>query len=60
MGPLNALSAPISKDAPAENEDGDIEPVDQANTTAQFLSGLWQLIARGNTMVKGVSGLCFP
>ena len=27
---------------------------DPARTTAEFLSGLWALIARGNTMVRGV------
>ena len=33
----------------------DLYLVDNANCTSQFLRGLWQLIARGNNMVRGVS-----
>lgn len=29
--------------------------VDNANCTSKFLRGLWELIARGNNMVRGVS-----
>lgn len=35
----------------------EFHPCDSAETTTQFLQGLWQLIARGNTMVRGVSSL---
>jgi len=33
----------------------DLFLVDNANSTAGFLTGLWQLIARGNSMVRGES-----
>jgi hypothetical protein len=33
----------------------DLYLADDASTTSQFLAGLWQLIAKGNTMVRGVS-----
>ena len=38
-----------------DNDDEEWHQVDSASTTPQFLSGLWQLIARGNSMIKGVS-----
>lgn len=41
--------------AEPSNQDGDLFPSDPASTTPQFLSGLWQLIAKGNSMVRGVS-----
>lgn len=40
-----------------EGDDGDFHPSDSAVTTPEFLAGLWQLIARGNDMVRGVSAL---
>lgn len=52
--------APTSESFSQGQEDAvdDIEDlylVDNANCTSQFLRGLWQLIARGNNMVRGVS-----
>jgi hypothetical protein len=38
-----------------DDDDGEFHSSDPARTTIQFLSGLWQLIARGNTLVRGVS-----
>lgn len=38
---------------PADEEE--FHPTDPAETTTQFLSGLWSLIAQGNTLVRGVS-----
>jgi hypothetical protein len=44
------------KGTQTDNSDGgEFHPSDPARTTPQFLTGLWQLIARGNTMVRGVS-----
>ncbi len=42
---------------PADKQDDEIDgiPVNHAKTTAQFLAGLWKLIAKGNHMVRGVS-----
>ena len=40
-----------------EGDDVDFHPSDDAKTTPEFLAGLWQLIARGNHMIRGVS-LC--
>ena len=55
-------SATVQGDALTEEEggapskgDNDLHPSDDASTTPQFLAGLWQLIARGNHMVRGVS-----
>ena len=39
----------------AENDEEDWHPEDPARTTPQFLCALWQMIARGSNMVKGVS-----
>jgi len=36
-------------------DDHEFHRVDPAQTTTQFLSGLWQLIAQGNQMTRGVS-----
>jgi hypothetical protein len=36
---------------------GELYPSDLARTTSQFLSGLWHLITRGNSMARGVSSL---
>lgn len=40
-----------------DNDDDDISmmPSDPASNTTEFLTGLWQLIAQGNSMVRGVS-----
>jgi len=50
--------------AATTNQDDDEEEFiasDPAETTTQFLSGLWQLIARGNHMVRGESAtVLFP
>lgn len=48
---------------PADKQDDEIDgiPVDHAKTTAQFLAGLWKLIAKGNHMVRGESAtVLFP
>lgn len=39
----------------AEDDIEDSYLVDNANSTPTFLRGLWELIARGNNMVRGVS-----
>jgi hypothetical protein len=39
----------------ADSGDDEWHQEDPAQTTPQFLSALWQLIALGNQMVKGVS-----
>jgi hypothetical protein len=55
------LYSALSGDADVEasqsdaNDDGDFHPSDAAVTTPEFLAGLWQLISRGNNMVRGVS-----
>ena len=36
----------------AADDDEEFHPSDPARTTPQFLSGLWQLIARGNNLVR--------
>lgn len=41
--------------AAAADDDEEFHPSDPARTTTQFLSGLWQLIARGNNLVRGES-----
>lgn len=41
--------------AAADDDDEEFHPSDPARTTTQFLSGLWQLIARGNNLVRGES-----
>lgn len=65
----NALSSAASTSDSSEDQGDtadDIEDlylVDNANCTSQFLRGLWQLIARGNNMVRGVSDeivWCYP
>lgn len=38
-----------------DDNDDDLHPSDPATTTPQFLSGLWQLIAQGNNLVRGES-----
>jgi hypothetical protein len=38
-----------------EETSEDLFPSDPAKTTPEFLAGLWNLIAKGNTMVRGVS-----
>lgn len=35
-------------------DDEAILPSDPASTTTEFLAGLWQLIAQGNSLVRGV------
>jgi hypothetical protein len=40
--------------APEKQNDDEVA-TDPAKTTAQFLAGLWKLIAKGNDMVRGVS-----
>jgi hypothetical protein len=40
-----------------EDDDGEMHPSNPGRTTSQFLSGLWHLIARGNTLVRGVSSI---
>ena len=40
----------------SSDQDGDLFASDPASTTPEFLSGLWHLIAKGNHMVRGVSG----
>lgn len=37
------------------DDEEEFHTVDPAETTIQFLSGLWQLIAQGNQMTRGVS-----
>jgi hypothetical protein len=39
-----------------DDEEDELTPSDPAKTTTQFLAGIWQLIAQGNHMVRGVSG----
>jgi hypothetical protein len=41
--------------AAADEGDDEFHQSDPAHTTTQFLSGLWHLIAHGNTLVRGVS-----
>lgn len=56
-GPLYSEAVPsdaVADDSQADNGD-DLFPSDPAKTTPQFLSALWHLIAKGNTMVRGVS-----
>jgi hypothetical protein len=50
---LYSESNDVVNDLQVESEDLYLD--DDASTTSQFLSGLWQLIAKGNTMVRGVS-----
>lgn len=38
-----------------DEDDETVLPSDPASTTPEFLAGLWQLIAQGNNMVRGVS-----
>lgn len=38
-----------------DDDDDEFHAVDAAQSTTQFLSGLWQLIAQGNHMTRGVS-----
>jgi hypothetical protein len=38
-----------------DSDDEEFHKMDPAETTTQFLSGLWQLIAQGNQMTRGVS-----
>jgi hypothetical protein len=38
-----------------DDDDENVLPSDPASTTPEFLAGLWQLIAQGNNMVRGVS-----
>ena len=40
-----------------EEEEDEFHQSNPAGTTPQFLSGLWQLIAQGNTLVRGVSSV---
>jgi hypothetical protein len=42
-------------DPQADSGDEELYQEDPAQTTPQFFSALWQLIALGNQMVKGVS-----
>ena len=50
-----------SSDETASEDDEEFHPSDQAETTIQFLAGLWQLIAQGNSLVRGVRlALLFP
>jgi hypothetical protein len=44
-------------DDDSDDDDDDLIPSNPARTTSEFLASLWQLIARGNQMVRGVSGL---
>lgn len=53
----DAMDTPI-KSAEKKDDGEDAIPVDHAKTTAQFLAGLWKLIAKGNHMVRGVSSMC--
>ncbi|KAG7347346.1 DUF1415 domain containing protein [Nitzschia inconspicua] len=44
-----------------EMEDESMMPSDPASTRSQFLAGLWQLIAQGNSLVRGESKtILFP
>jgi hypothetical protein len=38
-----------------DSDDEEFHSIDRAQSTTQFLSGLWQLIAQGNQMTRGVS-----
>ena len=40
-----------------ENDESKTLSSDPARTTPEFLAGLWRLIAKGNTMVRGVSNI---
>lgn len=40
-----------------ENDESKTFSSDPARTTPEFLAGLWRLIAKGNTMVRGVSNI---
>ncbi len=53
----SATLQPGSRDDDDSHHDDDTEmiPSDPARTTPEFLAALWQLIARGNQMVRGVS-----
>lgn len=55
----SSASSSASAAAAADEEEGEKEeefhPSNPARTTTQFLSGLWQLIAQGNNLVRGVS-----
>jgi hypothetical protein len=46
-----------SENSDDDDGDDDLIPSDPARTTPEFLASLWQLIARGNQMVRGVSGV---
>lgn len=48
-------ATPDATASSSTDEDGDLHPSDDAKTTPEFLAGLWQLIAKGNHMVRGVS-----
>ena len=50
-----ASASQFSQDQDGVADDMDSYLVDNANSTSKFLHGLWELIARGNSMVRGVS-----
>ena len=50
---LSLRSAPTEQEKKL-NDDVTV-PQDQASTTAELLSSLWDLIAQGSSMVRGVS-----
>ena len=57
IGTINSrLFAEKSDSAVKAAEEATAIPTDPAKTTPQFLAGLWRLIAKGNDMVRGVSG----
>ena len=45
----------IDSSSANNSDDEDLHPSDAAATTPEFLAALWQLIAKGNHMVRGVS-----
>ena len=52
---LASQAAPKESDPQTGHDEDDWHPEDPASTTPQFLGALWQMIARGSNMVKGVS-----
>ena len=41
-----------------QNKDDEFHQKDQASTTAQLLSGIWNMIAQASSLVRGVSSIC--
>lgn len=53
---VSAIQMSQEAGSTTDNEtEEEFHPIDPARTTTEFLAGLWQLIAKGNTMVRGVS-----